>query len=127
MFISNDTLQKACEVLNKDAFYMNNHAEIFDALKTMYDTNVPIDSTTVTTYLKNAGTLKEAGGVEYLTEVLDSVPTAANIDQYIKDVESAALLRRLITVSTEIASSAYQQDKDVSETLDDAERTMRIM
>lgn len=122
MFISNDALQKACEVLNKDAFYMNNHAEIFDALKTMYDTNVPIDSTTVTTYLKNAGTLKEAGGVEYLTEVLDSVPTAANIDQYIKDVESAALLRRLITVSTEIASSAYQQDKDVSETLDDAER-----
>ncbi len=122
MFISNSALQKACEVLNKESFYMNSHAVIFDVLKNMYEANVPIDATTVTTNLKNAGTLKEAGGVEYLTEVLDSVPTAANVDQYMKDVESAALLRRLIEVSTDITTSAYDQSLDVADTLDEAER-----
>lgn len=122
MFISKDALQKACESLSKETFYLNSHALVFDALKTMYESNTPIDITTLTTNLKNSSKLKEVGGVEYLTEILDSVPTAANVDQYIKEVESAALLRKLIEVSTDITSSAYNTEQEVSEILDEAER-----
>lgn len=122
MFLEKNALQKACEVLNQDAFYFNNNAKIFGTIKDMADKKVPIDLTTVTTELKNRNILNEVGGVEYLTEILDSVATAANIDQYIKSVEEAALLRKLIEVSTNITTSAYTSEKSVNETIDDAER-----
>jgi len=88
----------------------------------MAEKKVPIDLTTVTTELKNKNILNEVGGVEYLTEILDSVATAANIDQYVKSVEESALLRKLIEVSTNITTTAYNSDKSVNETIDDAER-----
>ena len=88
----------------------------------MAEKKVPIDLTTVTTELKNRNILNEVGGVEYLTEILDSVATAANIDQYVKSVEDSALLRKLIEVSTNITTTAYNSDKSVNETIDDAER-----
>ena len=122
MFLEKNALQKACEVLNQDAFYFNNNAKIFGTIKDMAEKKVPIDLTTVTTELKNKNILNEVGGVEYLTEILDSVATAANIDQYIKTVEESALLRKLIEVSTNIATSAYTPEKSVNETIDDAER-----
>lgn len=122
MFLEKNALQKACEVLNQDAFYFNNNAKIFGTIKDMADKKVPIDLTTVTTELKNRNILNEVGGVEYLTEILDSVATAANIDQYIKSVEESALLRKLIEVSTNITTSAYTPEKSVNETIDDAER-----
>ena len=122
MFLEKNALQKACEVLNPEAFYYNNNAKIFGTIKDMAEKKVPIDLTTVTTELKIRNILNEVGGVEYLTEILDSVATAANVDQYIKSVEEVALLRKLIEVSTDITTSAYTPEKSVNETIDDAER-----
>ena len=122
MFLEKNALQKACEVLNPESFYFNNNSKIFGTIKDMAEKKVPIDITTVTTELKNKNILNEVGGVEYLTEILDSVATAANIDQYVKSVEESALLRKLIEVSTNITTSAYTSDKSVNETIDDAER-----
>ncbi|MBQ7104702.1 MAG: replicative DNA helicase [Bacilli bacterium] len=122
MFLEKNALQKACEVLNPEAFYFNNNAKIFGTIKDMAEKKVPIDLTTVTTELKNRNILNEVGGVEYLTEILDSVATSANIDQYVKSVEESALLRKLIEVSTNIATTAYNPEKSVNETIDDAER-----
>lgn len=122
MFLEKNALQKACEVLNPESFYFNNNAKIFGTIKEMAEKKVPIDLTTVTTELKNRNILNEVGGVEYLTEILDSVATAANIDQYVKSVEDSALLRKLIEVSTNITTTAYNSDKSVNETIDDAER-----
>ena len=122
MFLEKNALQKACEVLNPESFYFNNNAKIFGTIKEMGEKKVPIDLTTVTTELKNKNILNEVGGVEYLTEILDSVATAANIDQYVKSVEESALLRKLIEVSTNITTTAYNSDKSVNETIDDAER-----
>ena len=106
MFLEKNALQKACEVLNPESFYFNNNAKIFGTIKEMAEKKVPIDLTTVTTELKNKNILNEVGGVEYLTEILDSVATAANIDQYVKSVEESALLRKLIEVSTNITTTA---------------------
>ena len=71
----------------------------------LQEEKTPIDITTVTSYLKKKNELTEVGGVEYLNEVLDFVPTASNIDYYIKNVEDAALLRGLIETAEEIAKS----------------------
>lgn len=122
MFLSKYALDKACETLTKDSFYNNNNAVIFDCIKSMNDQKKPIDLTTLTTELKNKNLINEIGGVEYLSEVLESVPTAANVEYYIKLVEDAAVLRRLIDVSTDITTNAYNSDGNVNETLDEAER-----
>ncbi len=122
MLLSKFAMQKACDALTSESFYYSNNAKIFEVLNELRNSNTPIDSTTLTTVLKNKGILAEIGGVEYLTELFNIVPTAANIESYIKIVEDCAMLRRLIEVSTEITTSAYDNDTDINSTLDNAEK-----
>ena len=122
MFLSTYALQKACDALNEESFYYSNNAKIFSTIKEMFDHKIPIDATTVTSELKNKGILGQVGGVEYLTEIFNIVPTAANIEHYIRLVENSAVLRRLIEVSTDITTTAYDKSFDINNVLDDAER-----
>jgi len=122
MFLSKYALDKACETLIGEMFYYNNNAKIFETIKEMHEAKKPIDLTTLTSELKAKNLLIEVGGVEYLSEVLESVPTAANVEYYIKLVEDSAMLRKLIEVSTNITTNAYQYDGNINETLDEAER-----
>jgi replicative DNA helicase len=122
MFLSKYAIQKALESLNKELFYMDSHAKIFEAIKTLREKDISIDMTTVTEELENKKQLKQIGGIEYLTEIINFVPTAANIDEYIRIVEEKAILRRLIEEATEIVTSGYNQEEDLSEVLDNAEK-----
>ena len=121
-FLSKYALQKASENLTEDSFYSDKNAKIFSAMTTLADEATPIDITTVTSYLKKKNELNEVGGVEYLTEVLNFVPTASNIEYYIQEVEEAAILRNLIETATDIASSGYSTDESVNEILDNSEK-----
>lgn len=122
MIISKYALQKAVDALTKDSFYSNINSEIFECLSYMLEKSIPIDLTTIVTELKSRNKLNEIGGVEYVAEIIDYVPTAANVEHYIKLVEESALLRKLIDVSTDIATSAYNTNNGVDDTLDNAER-----
>ncbi len=121
-FLSKYALQKAVENLVPQAFYDEKNEKIFSAMIALMDQKTPIDLTTITSYLKNKNELNAVGGVEYLSEVLNFVPTAANIDYYIKSVEEAAILRNLIETATEIASEGYSSDETVNEILDNSEK-----
>ena len=121
-FLSKYALQKACEHLTEDSFYNDKNAKIFSSLSSLMDQKIPIDLTTVTSDLKKKNILSEVGGVEYLTEILNFVPTATNIDYYIKNVEEAAVLRNLIETATQIASEGYESTESINEILDDAEK-----
>ncbi len=121
-FLSKYALQKACESLTQDSFYDEKNGKIFAAMNALVDEKTPIDITTVTGYLKKNNQLTEIGGVEYLTEVLNFVPTASNIDYYIKNVEDASILRKLIETATDIASEGYRTDETVNEILDNSEK-----
>lgn len=122
MFLSTYAISKATDALTKESFYFDRNGKIFDCIKNMTNRKIPIDLTTVTTELKENNLLQEIGGVEYLTELLNIVPTAANIEYYIKLVDDCAMLRRLIDVSTEITTNAYGSSLNINETLDEAER-----
>lgn len=122
MFLSKYALQQACETLTPDSFYLASNAKIFSCIQSLAEKDVPIDLTTVTAALKNSNLLSEVGGVEYLSEILNIVPTAANIDSYIKIVEDDAIRRKLIETATNICSMGYESDRSVSETLDQAEQ-----
>ena len=121
-FLSKYALQKAGENLIQESFYNDKNGKIFAALTTMMEENTPIDITTVTSYLKKKNQLTEVGGVEYLTEIINYVPTASNVDYYIKTVEESALLRRLIETAEEIASEGYRTDETVNDILDNSEK-----
>ena len=122
MILSSYALEKSIDLLTEESFYSTINSSVFSVLKEMYEKKIPIDLTTLTTELKSKKKIDEIGGIEYLTEIIDYVPTAANIDHYIKLVQDAFILRKLIDVSTEITTSAYNNQNSVDETMDSAER-----
>ena len=121
-FLSKYALQKAGENLTAESFFDKRNSKIFSIMNTLMDEHTPIDLTTVTSALKKKNELTEAGGVEYLTEIINFVPTASNVDYYIKTVEEASLLRRLISTAEEIATDGYKNEDTVNEILDSSEK-----
>lgn len=121
MFLSKYAQDRALETLNAESFYLEKHGKIFDAIKTLHNNQIAIDLTTVTDELKTRKILDEIGGVEYLTEILDETPTAANVDYYIKIVNDKSILRKLIDEANAIASLGYNSDLPLNETLEKAE------
>ena len=115
-------LTTAIENLEEASFYDSRHAKIFKALKNLAEKKEPIDTTTLTTELTNLNLLNEAGGVHYISEIIEFVPVASNVEYYIKEVENKALLRSLIDVAGSIATSGYNTDEDVNDILDQAEK-----
>ena len=121
-FLSPYALEKAIENLTPESFYNEKNAKIFSAMTELNESKTPIDITTITSELKRKNELNEVGGVEYLTEVVNFVPTASNVDYYIQTVEETALLRSLIITATDIASEGYRTDETVNEILDNSEK-----
>jgi len=121
-FISKAALQKVCDDMISEAFFIDAHSKIHEVLKELYHEGIAVDITTVTDRLKSKKLLTQVGDVDYLLEIVNSVPTAANVDYYINIVNEKAVLRSLIETATSIVSSAYMGDSTINETLDDAER-----
>ena len=122
MFISKYALERAIDTLSEEDFYYDNNRVLFSILSSLNKKNVPIDMTSVVTELKNNNKLNEAGGISYITDVLNSEAVATNADYYIKKVSDSSILRRLIKASEEIGSLGYEAMDDVDETLDEAEK-----
>ena len=112
-FLSKYALQKATESLLPESFYSEKNAKIFTAMMDLAEEKTPIDLTTITSHLKKKNELNEVGGVEYLTEILNFVPTASNVDYYIQNVEETA---------NDIATEGYRTDETVNEILDSSEK-----
>ena len=121
-FLSKYALQKATETLTADSFYNERNSKIFQTMIELQENNTPIDLTTVTSSLKNKKELTAVGGVEYLTEVLNFVPTASNVDYYIKTVDESSTLRGLIQTAEEIAQEGYNNEESINDILDNSEK-----
>ncbi|WP_420319393.1 replicative DNA helicase [Gorillibacterium massiliense] len=117
-----ETLVTAMERLRSDDFYKNEHRFIFEGMITLAEGNEPIDLITLTAKLQSKGQLEEAGGVVYLTELANAVPTAANMEYYAQIVEEKSMLRRLIRAATQIVSNGYASEDDVGGLLSEAEQ-----
>ena len=106
MFWSRQSLQKGCEEASSDIFYLDSHAKIFEAIRTLYLSDTPVDVTSLTTYLISIQKINEVGGVEYINEIVNSVATGASIDYYINLVSEKYTLRKMIEVATNIVTKA---------------------
>ena len=121
-FLSKSALQKICDELTTEDFYLEAHQKIFDVLKELNDSGIPVDITILADRLENSKELSSVGNLEYLVEIANFVPSASNVDYYIKIVHDKSLRRRLIDVSNEISNVSYTSDGEVNDILDTAEQ-----
>ena len=122
MLIDRDAVARAVEHVNDSMFFKEGHRRMFRAMVHLFERGEAIDVITVSEELKKTGELDGAGGLEYLAQLLDAVPTAANIEYHARIVREKALLRRLIDASSQIIRDAYEQgQREVDEILDQAE------
>ena len=114
----------AAESLVPDDFYQPQHKEIFDAMIKLHREQSPVDFVTVDSELSRRGTIGGVGGTEYLLQLVQYVPTTANVKAYISIVAEKSTLRRLIKASQEIAQECYSQQNPLQETLGHAEKAI---
>ena len=124
IFLVPDMIVTATEILEPEDFYRVSHQRIFSMMIRLTDKGEPIDLVTITTELDDLKMLDEVGGVSYLTDIANSVPTAANIEYYARIVEEKSTLRKIIHAATDIVTKTYDEGDEVTDLLDHAEKTI---
>jgi replicative DNA helicase len=122
ILLHSDALITAMERISSDDFYRPSHQKIYEAMMELSGDNEPVDLITLTATLQDKQQLEDIGGVTYLSELANSVPTAANVDYYAAIVEEKSMLRRLIRAATQIVSNGYASSDDVADLLNEAEQ-----
>jgi len=122
MLLDDNAIGVAVETIRANSFYKDSHRKIFEAILSLFNNSKAVDLITMTDELKRLGILDEIGGVSYLTELANSVPSAANINHYVTIVKEKGTLRSLITNATKIIHSCHEREGNVSELVDEAEK-----
>ena len=120
-FLDGRLISKICEEVNKEMFYSEKNQNIFEAITSLYKNNIPVDITTIKDELDKKKLLNSVGGIDYLSDVIDSVVTTANLDYYIKIIRENWVRRNLIDTATNIVTDSYDEE-DINALLDNAER-----
>ena len=123
-FLSKTALQKICDELSSDSFYSDANRLIFETLQELNDSSSAVDITILTNKLNDKKILSQVGNVEYLSELIDSVPSASNVEYYINIVKEKMIGRKIIETATEIANDAYISEDSIYDVLDAAEMKM---
>ena len=119
--LSREAIADVVEVLDVDNFYKPAHGHVFEAIISLYGGGEPVDAITVAEELTRANLLDSVGGAGLLIDLQAETPAIGNAAHYARIVEEHAILRRLISVSNEIAEMAYGVPEDVVKAVDDAE------
>lgn len=122
MIMDRDAILRAAEFVDDTLFYREGHRRIFRAIVALNERGIVVDLLTLADELALRGELDASGGKEYLSRLLDAVPTAANVEYHARMVREKGLIRRLIETSTELVSEAYDGRRTSAELLDHAEQ-----
>lgn len=123
-FLSKVALQKICDELTPDSFYSDANAKIFETISELNGKSIPLDITILANKLSEKKILTQVGNIEYLSEIIDSVPSASNVEYYINIVKEKMIGRKIIETATEIANDAYTSNDSIYDVLDSAEMKM---
>lgn len=124
IFLEQEALVTASEMLTPGDFYRPAHQRIYQAMLELGERGEPVDLVTVTAELESKKLLEDVGGVSYLTDLANAVPTAANVEYYCRIIEQKAILRQLIRTATKIVTDGYNQAEDLGDLLSDAEKNI---
>ncbi|MGY0220018.1 replicative DNA helicase [Endozoicomonadaceae bacterium StTr2] len=123
LLLDNKVWDQVADTLTPEDFYNPSHKTIYEAMVGLAAESKPFDPITLMGHLENRELLEQAGGLDYLTELVEATPSISNIKAYADIIYERAVLRRLISVSQEIADKSYQPEgRNSAEILDEAER-----
>ncbi|MCC6189940.1 MAG: replicative DNA helicase [Anaerolineales bacterium] len=121
VLINPDAYFEVASFLRPDDFYLHKHRWIWNAFVALHEQRLPIDIITLSEELERHAQLAEAGGAAYLTRLINTVPTSLHAEAYGRLVEREAMRRRLIEAATQVAKLAFEEGRDISEVVNDAE------
>ena len=122
ILLASDSIISVMAFLTPEDFYRVSHQLIFAAMIELNQNNIDIDAITVSEILRQKNQMENIGGEVTLIELLDKVPTAANVEYYTQIVLEKSTRRKLIKTSTNIVKNAYQEDEPIANVLDTAEK-----
>ncbi len=122
LVLDKNAITKVADFLGPQDFYRGTHQEIYQACQYLFEKGEPIDLLSLSNRLKEKNQLEEIGGNSYLTELVNSVPTASHVLNYAKIVQRKRALRDLIDASHEIGVLGYNETEDTDLLLDQAEK-----
>lgn len=123
-FLEKSALDKIMDEVSDDMFYSEANKTIYKAMKTLHTNNIPVDSNTICNELDKSKSLGAVGGVEYITEIINSVPSTANLNYYIKIIFEKATLRNMIAKTTAIQEECYDEQAPLLDIVENAERSI---
>ena len=121
MLIDNNIAEEIINALKPEDFYFPAHKHILTALNNLNKRGLPLDLITLHTELTDINLIEKAGGIEYLSELVNTVPNAANADKYLDILKEKTILRSLITAGSDITSLGYEVSQDVESLIDKAQ------
>ncbi len=122
LMLDKDAIVKIADFLHADDFYRKNHQDIYQTIEDLFSRGEPVDLVSVASRLREKNHLEKSGGVAYLTELVNTVPTASHVSTYARIVQKKRILRDLISTGEEIVLMGYKEEEEADELLDDAER-----
>lgn len=122
MLLDKEAIVVACEMIHADDFYQHQYGVIFEAITELYNEGQPTDLVTLQERLKTKDIPPEVCSIAAFRELLNMVPTSANIRYYAQIVYDKALLRRLIRINEEIANECYMEKQEVNDIMEETEK-----
>ncbi len=113
---------KVLDQLKKDDFHIPKHQVIFQAIANISSKRQAVDTTILSSYLRENEQLVQAGGIDYLIEITEGIYSRKNLDSYVEIVKNKSLLRQLIATASDIVNSAYNTEKNIEDLLEDSEK-----
>ncbi|MDR4506819.1 MAG: replicative DNA helicase [Candidatus Brocadiaceae bacterium] len=124
MLLDNEVISLVVPVLQKQSFYKTAHQELYQIIVDIYDKGRAVDLVVLREELKKRSLLEKVGGIEYLMELEESVPTIGNVEYYAGIVREKAIKRSLIEVAANIQKEAFEGVSDTDHLLDSSERAI---
>jgi replicative DNA helicase len=121
MLLERDALLKALDILRSEDFYYDAHRIVFESIAELFEEDKACDLVTLAEKLRQKGKLEAVGGMDYLAQLVNVVPTAANVEYYARIVEEKSIVRALINLCTRIIRECYEAGAEASELLDRAQ------
>ncbi len=121
MLLERDALLKALDILRAEDFYYDAHRIVFESIAELFEEDKACDLVTLAEKLRQKGKLEAVGGMDYLAQLVNVVPTAANVEYYAHIVEEKSIVRALISLCTRVIRECYEAGAEASELLDRAQ------
>ncbi len=122
ILLRHDVLYEILDIVSKDTFYSDIHRNIFIGIMDLFSKQAPVDLLSLSSKLKESNSLEKIGGMTYLTEIVNTVPSSANAKYYAEIIQKKHILRNLISTADDISEMGWNEESDIEVVLDTAQK-----